>query len=290
MASLDEGRGIGVLEPGNHRFTTRERGVEIHPVVFFRGKRSLDLEGDGPPLNAGGHLEAIQLAGAVPLGDDTISGLAGARIAVHLDEPHGGGVRHLQSRADGVLDGDGSTVGVVVLQPGATEGDAPVDDLRSRPDPGGALDRPGARGERHDPGRDDVLTPGVLEHVVLSVDDEGTAGSGRDPLCHQLRPQRPQDVSAAPHHVVQGTRDEAGLDVAVTDPGRTHHEGFDDFPLGVPRVTVHKWFGHGNGEGVPRLGIGGRGVEGDVQEEIVSPEELTPWSGHRDAVLRDVGQ
>ena len=84
VARLDEGSSIGVLESGNHPLTAREGGAEIHPVVLLRGKRPLDLEGDGPPLDAGGHLEAVQLAGAVPLGDDAVGGLAGDGIAVPL--------------------------------------------------------------------------------------------------------------------------------------------------------------------------------------------------------------
>ena len=290
MTRLDEGRSIGVLESGSHRFAAGEGSGEVNPVILVRGKRSLDLEGDGSSLDAGGHLEAVQLTGSVPLGDDAVGGLAGGGITVHLDELHRGGIRHLHAHADGVLDGDGSAVGVVVLQPGATEDDAPVDGLRSGADSGGPLDRPGARGERHDPGSDDIFAPGVLEHMVLSVDDEGAAGPGRDPGRHQLCPERPQDVCTAPHRVVQGARDEAGLDIAVTDLSRTHHEGFDDLPLGVPRVAVHEWSGHGNGEGVPRLRIGGRCVEGDVQEEEIPSEKLPPGRRYGIPGLGDVGQ
>ena len=290
MTRLDEGRSIGVLESGSHRFAAGEGSGEVNPVILVRGKRSLDLEGDGSSLDAGGHLEAVQLTGSVPLGDDAVGGLAGGGITVHLDELHRGGIRHLHAHADGVLDGDGSAVGVVVLQPGATEDDAPVDGLRSGADSGGPLDRPGARGERHDPGSDDIFAPGVLEHMVLSVDDEGAAGPGRDPVRHQLCPERPQDVCTAPHRVVQGARDEAGLDIAVTDLSRTHHEGFDDLPLGVPRVAVHERLRHGNGKGVPRLWVGCRGIEGNVQKKEVSPDKLSSGSWHGVPGLGDMGE
>ena len=126
--------------------------------------------------------------------------------------------------------------------------------------------------------------------MVLAIDDEGAARPGRDPVRDQLRPQGSLDIGASPHLVVEGACDEVALDIAIADLGRANHQGFDDVPHGIASIAIHERLGNGDGEGVARLWISSGGVKGEVQEEVVSPQQLTPGSRHRGAILGDVSQ
>ena len=282
---LHIGSGITIFIPRDDRRVAGKRGGEFNPVVPLEREWAGQREGDLFAIVGGNDLESVHLTCAISLSDDAVKRPSSDGIAVGLNHLDSFVRRDFHSGLNQIFDGDRPTIRIVLLQPGAAEVDSPVDGLGVHTDASGALGCLIAGGEG--PGRscDDVLTPRMGDDIILPVDDHGAAGAGSGVPGDELSPEAALEIRPATDLLIEGAGDCAFFDLAVPHLDSANRQGLDHSPLPVAAVTVDEGSRKLDRECLAGLGIGGGGVEGDIQIEVVAGDELPSRRGNRRTVL-----
>ena len=128
------------------------------------------------------------------------------------------------------------------------------------------------------------------DDIILPVDDHGAAGAGSGVPGDELSPEAALEVRPATDLLIEGAGDRAFFDLAVPHLDSTNRQGLDHSPLPVAAITIDEGSRKLDRECLARLGIGGGGVEGDIQIEVVAGDELPSRRGDRSAVLQHMGE